>query len=108
MYYFLDLTLSGKSRFLSKRRGSLLESETVPRQVFLNPGGARSRFLKGSRRFFEKTEIYSSASHPKISGVWISCSAADLVFFKKGLLKYLRRRRAPPGFGKPWGGTASP
>ena len=34
MYYFHDLTLSGKSRSLSKRRGPLLESETVPRQVF--------------------------------------------------------------------------
>ena len=58
LYDFLDLMLRSKSRFLSKRRGSLLESESVPPQGFRKPGGARSRFLKGSRRVLGNNEIY--------------------------------------------------
>jgi len=58
---FLDVMLISKSRFFPKSGGSLLESESVPPQGLKKPGGARSRFLKGSRVFLTKNEIYRSA-----------------------------------------------
>ena len=35
-------------------------------------------------------------------------SMKSCFFFKKIFLKYLRGRRVPPGFGKPWGDAAPP
>ena len=35
-------------------------------------------------------------------------SMKSCFFFKKRFLKYLRGRRVPPGFGKPWGDAAPP
>ena len=54
--------------------------------------------------------LYALASGGGVFGAIFEFNARHeiLFFFKKTFLKYLRGRRVPPGFGKPWGDAVSP